>query len=217
MEQRKSPAEGQSAASPALPPWMHRTTSYAPDRRAKMLEHMARARSLPQAQTALAPQRSGKSGQDLLGDLIGHIVLSGVFALLFMSRVPLYIGAFLFLTDGERIESVLAKLGIRFEPDTIGPDIVKGFASWFGWFALLVALRDTVPAWLAPWMPPALSWSFIAGIAIAIALVETLAAHAMRRLLPWFGWESPPNGLAWTTIKLVIAIGLLAAVVLLGR
>ncbi|MGY8705136.1 hypothetical protein RAD16_05260 [Bradyrhizobium sp. 18BD] len=217
MEQRKLPAEGQPAASPALPPWMHRTTSYAPDRRATMLEHMARARSLPQPQTATAPQQSGKSGQDLLGDLIGHIVLFGVFALLFMSRVPLYIGAFLFLTDGERIESVLAKLGIRFEPDTIGPDIVKGFASWFGWFALLVALRDSAPTWLAPWMPPALSWPVIAGTAIAVAVVETLAARAMRRVLPWFGWESSPNGLAWTTIKLVMAIGLLVAVVQLSR
>jgi len=38
----------------------------------------------------------------------------------------------------------------------------------------------------------------------------------MRQVLPWFGWESPPNGLAWSMIKLAVAIGLLAAVGLLG-
>lgn len=126
-----------------------------------MLEHMARTRSVPQRRTA-APavaEPSRNTGKDVIGDFVGHAILFGLIALLCQSRIPLYLGAYLFLTDGERIEAALGKLGIRLEPDTIGPEIIKGFASLFGWFALLVSLRSSVPTWLAPWMPPDLSWS----------------------------------------------------------
>jgi hypothetical protein len=181
-----------------------------------MLEHMARARSLPQRQAAAAPEPSRKGGKDVLGAAFGYAVLSGLIALLFQSRIPLYLGAFLFLTDGERIEAALGKFGIRLEPDTIGPEIIKGFVSLFGWFALLASLRSSVPAWLAPWMPPDLSWSSIAGIAVAFATVEAVVASTMRRALPWCGVEIRRNSLTWATIKLVIAIGVLALLVLLG-
>jgi hypothetical protein len=218
MAQRKSPSDDQAgSASPAPPPWMQRTAAYAPERRARMLEHMARARSLPRAKAASEPAHTG--GKNILADAYGYAVLFGIIALLFQSRVPLYLGAFLFLTDGERIELALAKIGIRLEPGTIGPDVIKGFASLFGWFALLASLKASVPAWLAAWMVPDASWSFIAGIALLLAIVEAVAARAMRRALPWFGFESTPNGLACATIKLVTALGalaLLALLVLLG-
>lgn len=219
MEQRQSTSDGQTGVAAAPPAWMRPTTPYAPDRRAKMLEHMARVRSLPQRQAAsvpAAPASSGQSGRDVLGDVIGHVVLFGVIALLFQSRVPLYIGAFLFLTDGARIESALGRIGIWFEPETIGPDIVKRSAFWFGWFALLASLKGSVPAWLAPWMPPAEPWPFIAGIALLLAIVEAVAALAMRRAWPWFGWEIRPDGPIWTTIKFAMAIGVLALLVLFG-
>jgi hypothetical protein len=217
MAQQNSPSEGQpGATSPAPPPWMQRTTPYAPERRARMLEHMARARSAPQSQAAAAPERSGKSGQDILGDAFGYAVLFGIIALLFQSRIPLYLGAFLFFTDGERIESALRAIGIRLEPDTIGPDLIKGFASLFGWFALLASLRASVPSWLATWMPTDTSWSAIAGIAIVFATVEAFAALAMRRALPAFGFQIRPDSLTATAIKLLIAVGLLALLVLLG-
>ncbi|MBM7482473.1 MULTISPECIES: hypothetical protein [Bradyrhizobium] len=89
-----------------------------------MLEHMARARSLPRATPALEPSHT--AGTNILGDACGYAVLFGIIALLFQSRVPLYLGAFLFFTDGERIELALAKIGIRLELGTIGPDIIKG-------------------------------------------------------------------------------------------
>jgi hypothetical protein len=214
MAQRKSPSDGQTGApASAPPPWMHRT-AYAPERRARMLEHMARARSLPQRQAATAASRT--SSRDILGDAFGYVVLFGAIALLFQSRVPLYFGAFLFFTDGARIESALATIGIRFEPDTIGPDVIKGFASLFGWFALLASLKGSAPAWLASWMPPTESWSFIAGIALALAVVEAFATLAMRHALPWFGFQTKPNNLTWTAIKFALAIGVLALLVLLG-
>lgn len=230
MEQRKSIPEGQSGAP--LPAWMQRTASYSPDRRAKMLEHMARARSVPPAQVAQArpakaqvaraqvaraqvaevTEPSRMSGWDILRDAYVCAVLSAIIAFIFQSRVPFYLGAFMFLTDGERIESALGRVGIRFEPGAIGPDIVKGFISLFGWFALLASLRSSAPAWLATWMPPTdPSWSFIAGIALAFVILETLATRAMRRGLPWFGWDN----LTWKIGKLALAIGALALLVLL--
>jgi hypothetical protein len=217
MAQQNSPSEGQPGiASPTPPPWMQRATPYAPERRARMLEHMARARSAPQPQAASAPERSGKSGQDILGDAFGYTVLFGIIALLFQSRVPLYLGAYLFFTDGERIESALRAIGIRLESNTIGPDLIKGFASLFGWFALLASLRTTVPTWLAAWMPTDTSWSAMAGIAIVFATVEACAALAMRRALPAFGFQIRPDSLTATAIKLLIAVGLLALLMLLG-
>jgi hypothetical protein len=215
MAQEKSPSDDQAGiASPAPPPWIHRTAAYAPERRARMLEHMARARSLPRA--TAAPETSQAAGTTIVSDAFGYAVLFGMVALLFQSRVPLYLGAFLFFTDGERIELALGKIGIRLEPGTIGPDIIKGFVSLFGWFALLASLKASVPAWLAAWMLPDASWSFLAGIALLFVIVEAFATRAMRHALPWFGFERGPGNQTCATIKLVMAIGVLALLVLLG-
>jgi hypothetical protein len=217
MTERKSPSDDQAGiASPAPPPWMHRTAAYVPERRARMLEHMARARSLPQRQATAAPQPLHMAGTNIFADAYGYAVLFGIIALLFQSRVPLYLGAFLFFTDGERIELALGKIGIRLEPGTIGPDIIKSFASLFGWFALLASLKPSVPAWLAAWMLPDASWSFLAGIALLFVIVEAFATRAMRHALPWFGFERGPGNQTCATIKLVMAIGVLALLVLLG-
>ncbi|MFK4507732.1 hypothetical protein LPJ38_23895 [Bradyrhizobium daqingense] len=151
MEQRETISEEQSGvALPTLPPWMRPAAPYAPDRRARMLEHMARTRTQPQAIAAQPPAQSSRAAvMAILGDAFGYAVLFAIIALLFQSRVPLYVGAFVFLADGPRIESALGAIGIRFEPDTIGPDIIKSSVFWFGWIALLVSIRDAVPAWLA--------------------------------------------------------------------
>jgi len=211
MAQRRPPPEGSSAAPPA---WIHRTAPSAPGRRATMLAHMARARSHPRRQTVTATSRTG--GLDILVDAFGYVILFGATALLFQSRIPLYLGAFLFLDDGERIERALGTIGIRFEPDAVGPDIIRAFAALFGWFALLASLRAPAPAWLAAWMPPDTSWSFIAGTALAVAVVEAFAKLAMRHALPWLGLQTRPDSLRWTVIKLALAIGVLALLVLLG-
>ncbi|PWE78892.1 hypothetical protein XF30_21245 [Bradyrhizobium sp. SUTN9-2] len=202
---------------PALPTWLRHPRQHAPHRRAKMLAHMAHLQSLPERQAALtppSPERSGQAVADILGDAFGYIVLFGVIALLFHSRVPLYLGAFLFLTDGERIESALASIGIRLEPEMIGQDLVKRFVFWFGWFALLGPLKASVPAWLASWLPPTQSWSSLAGIAILLALVEALTGLALRRALPRLRWEIRPNVLIWTMIQFAFAA--LAILVLFG-
>ena len=215
MAQHKSPSDDQAGiASPAPPPWIHRSAAYAPERRARMLEHMARARSRPRAPAVSEPLHT--AGTTVVSDAFGYAVLFGIIALLFQSRVPLYLGAFVFFTDGERIELALGRIGIRLEHGTIGPEIIKGFVSLFGWFALLASLRASVPAWLATWMLPDTSWSFLAGIALLFAIVEAFATRAMQHALPWFGFERRPSGLACATIKLAMALGVLALLVLLG-
>ncbi|WP_246709030.1 MULTISPECIES: hypothetical protein [Bradyrhizobium] len=222
MEQGKPTLEGQSGLpSTTTTPlaWMRRTAPYSPERRAKMLEHMARARSAPRPQADFAPAApvpSGSSAKDAVSDVIAYVVLFGVGGLLFQSHVPLYFGAFLFLTDGERIERALASIGIRLEPETIGPDLVKRSVFWFGWFALLGALKGSVPVWLAPWMPPTESWPSLAGIALLLAVVEALTALALRRALPRLGWEIRPDAPTWRTIQFAGAAAALTILVLFG-
>ncbi|MBR0901397.1 hypothetical protein JQ588_01965 [Bradyrhizobium liaoningense] len=218
MEQRKSISEDQSGvALPVPPPWMRRATPYAPDRRAQMLEHMARARSQSQAIAAPPPAQPPLAAvAAILGDAFGYAVLFGIMALLFQSQVPLYVGAFLFLADGPRIESALGAIGIRIESDTIGPDLIKGSVFWLTWIAMLVSIRGSVPAWLASWMPPTLSWSAIAGIALGLAIFDALAALTLRRAGLRFGLAISPDNLIWTMVKVVIVVGVLALLVLLG-
>lgn len=98
------------------------------------------------------------------------------------------------------------------EPDAVGPELIKGFASWFGWIALLASLRASAPIRLAPFLPPSQSWDFIASIALALSAVEALGALAMRRARLWFGSERRLDSLTFTTIKFLIAIGALMLV-----
>ena len=84
----------------------------------------------------------------------------------------------------------------------IGADIIKRFPFWFGWFALLGTLKTAVPSWLAPWMPPAESWSSLAGIGLLLAVIEAFAALGMRRALPALCLKIGPNGLTWTRSSL---------------
>jgi hypothetical protein len=218
MEQRKSASEGQSgvpSTMPALPPWMHRTTQQAPDRRAKMLEHMACARSLPQPQAATtpaAPEPSRKTGKEYVADFIGRMMLFGLIGLVFQSRFPLCLGVFFFFSDGEFVEWVLRKLGIRLEPDTVGSDAIKSLPFFFGWAALLAYWKDTLPAWLVPSMPATMSLSFLVGTAFEIAAIVAASAAVMRRVLPWVGLDIRPNSLAWTTIQILVCLGFLALV-----
>jgi hypothetical protein len=207
MEQRKSTSEGQSGAPstmPAAPPWLRHTTQHPPERRARMLEHMARARSAPQPQAAASPaaaEPSDKSAKEYVADFIARMILFGLIGLVFQSRFPLYLGAFFFLTDGAFVEWVLRKAGIR-------------FVSWFGWGTLLASWKASAPVWLMPWMPPNGSWSFIGATALLLGIIEAIASVIMRRVLPWFGLRIRPDSLAWTPIQLLIGLGLLAPLIL---
>ncbi|WP_245305371.1 MULTISPECIES: hypothetical protein [unclassified Bradyrhizobium] len=220
MEQRESTSDGQSGAPPTMPvapPWLRHTTHHPPERRARMLDHMARARSAPQPQAAtssVAAEPSDKGAKEYVAHFIARMILFGLIGLVFQSRFPLYLGAFFFLTDGAFVEWVLRKAGIRFEPDAIGPDLVRCFVSWFGWGTLLASWKASAPVWLMPWMPPNGSWSFIGATALMLASVEAIASVIMRRVLPWFGLRIRPDSLVWTPIQLLVGLGLLAPLIL---
>ncbi|QPF88688.1 hypothetical protein [Bradyrhizobium commune] len=216
IEHSKSDGQlGISSAATAPPPWIRRTTPYAPDRRARMLEHMARARSQPQSQAATSPSEpADKSVMEYVVDFAFRMILFGLIGLVFQSRFPLCLGLFFFFTDGEFIEWVLRKSGIRFEPDAIGPDIVRCFVSWFGWGTLLASWKSSAPQWLMSWMPPGTSWSFIAVSSLLLAIVDAVAATIMRRALPWFGLKIGRDSLAWTPIQFLVFVGLLAPLIL---
>jgi len=77
-------------------------------------------------------------------------------------------------------------------------------------------LNGSVPALIARWLPQAESWSVIAGIALLLACIEVFGSLAMGRILVWSGLEHRVRGLTWTAIKLLIALGLLALLVLFG-
>ena len=65
-------------------------------------------------------------------------------------------------------------------------------------------------------MPPAASWSAIAGIAVVFATVEASAGLATRHALPWVGFQIRPDSRTATAIRLLMALGLLALLLLLG-
>lgn len=77
-------------------------------------------------------------------------------------------------------------------------------------------IEGSVPALIARWLLPAESWSAIAGIALLFACIEVFGSLAIRRVLVWSGLEHRVRGLIWTAIKLLIALGLLALLVLFG-
>jgi hypothetical protein len=58
--------------------------------------------------------------------------------------------------------------------------------------------------------------SFLAGIALLLAIVEAFTALALRRALPQLGLRISPNGLTSTTIQFGMAVGALALLVLFG-
>ncbi|OAF19585.1 hypothetical protein [Bradyrhizobium neotropicale] len=218
MEQGKSASDSRTGApstGAALPLWLRAPNMRLPlGRRATMLEHMARARPQSQRQAAVSPTAPfHKSGRDLFADFLGHVVLFGIIGLLFQSRFPLCLGLYSFFTDEERVEWAFRKIGIRFEPETIGPDLLKCFVSWLGWIWLLASWKDSAPAWLAPWMPPSASWSFVGGAAFVFAIVEAISTAMMRRTLPWLGLEIRPDSLGWTAIKFLAGACLLAALI----
>jgi hypothetical protein len=125
------------------------------------------------------------------------------------------LGAFLFFTDAAFVTWALETIGIRVIPDTLAAEFIRFFVFLIGWGALLGHWNDSAPAWLLPWMPPSVSWSFLAGIALLFAFVMTISAAIMRWGLRRAGFGIKPGSLGWTTIQLLIGLGLVWLLALL--
>lgn len=125
------------------------------------------------------------------------------------------LGLFLFFTDEALIAWVFQKIGIRFVPDTLGPEFIKAFALLFGIWVLLIHWRDSAPNWLAPRLPPDGPWfvtllGFVVLPALGIAVLKTGFVAVVRKLLPQF--ELTPDqdwailGLRWLGVGVALSL-----------
>jgi hypothetical protein len=122
---------------------------------------------------------------------------------------------FFFFTNDELIERVLHKVGIRLVPDSLGATFVKAFV-WVAGASILFALwKASAPAWLSSWLPPDMPWSFVAGAALAGAVLNAISTAFVRRVLPWVGIETARGTLAWTIIQGLVGFAMLGLLVLL--
>jgi hypothetical protein len=175
--------------------------------------------SVPARESAQGAQSSDASEQSRRGFIkyVVHFILFmiffGVIGFLFSSWFPVALGLFLFFTDGDFIEWVLWKVGIRLVPDTLGPEFIKAFVFLFGLWILLAYWRDSAPAWLSPWIPPSASWYFIAGAAFGCAVLQIISVAVVKKLLPQFGIDLAPGrqGLA-----ILVVLGMLIGLVMLA-
>jgi len=149
---------------------------------------------------------------------IGCMTFWGFIGLLSSSSFPIGVGLFFFFTDDAFIEWVLQKIGIRFVPDTFGPEFIKALVFLFGVWVLLAHWKDSVPKWLSAWLPPDGAWSAVALAALTCAVLKTTSAAVIRKLLPKFGIEIAPGrqdlailGLMGVGVALLTFVPMLAA------
>jgi hypothetical protein len=144
------------------------------------------------------------------------MLIFGVIAGLLRSRFPIHLGLFFFFTNEGLIERVLRKAGIRLVPGSPGATFVNAFVWLSGVLILFARWKDAAPAWLASWLPPNAPWSFIAGVALGLAVLEATSTAAVRRVLPWFGIEIPRDSLAWTVTQGLVGFVTLGLLFLLS-
>jgi hypothetical protein len=140
-------------------------------------------------------------------------ILFGAIGFLFSSWFPVALGVFLFFTNDEFIEWTLQKVGIRFVPDTLGPEFIKAFVFFTGLWMLLAYWQDSAPAWLSPSLPAGISWLFIAGAALGCAVLKITSVAIVKKLLPQFGIEIARGRQSWA---ILVVLGVLIALVILA-
>ena len=154
-------------------------------------------------------QRGGKYFAE---HLIFTVVVGALIGALFRSWFPLALGAFFFFADDAFIEWALQKIGIRFVPDTLGPEFINAFVFLTG-AAVLVA-HWGAPKWLAPWLPPGnASWIFIAGAALVYAVLQISSVAVVRHMLPRAGIVIAPNSQKWAILGLT-GLAILAVIII---
>jgi hypothetical protein len=144
-----------------------------------------------------------------------YMIFFGFIGALLSSWLPVGIGAFLFFTNDQFIKWVLEKTGIRLVPGALASEFVSAFVFMIGLLVLLTYWKGSAPAWLSPWLPPVVSWSFIAAIALVCAVVRIISATVMRKLLPWVGFKITPNSAAWVITEGLVVLGMLGLLLLL--
>jgi len=209
---------GAPADAAATYPWstLFRSAQSDVDRLASRIAAIAAAGD--EGEGGVAPDASDqsrptpRSAGDFLSLFTGHLMLFGLVGLLLQSWLPVGFGLLLSFPTNDFIEWAFRKIGIRFVPDALGPQFIKALVFMTGWFALLAYWKQSAPAWLSPLMPADASWSTIAATALGAAVLTTVSASLVRRLLPRAGIAPAPDSLRWTTIEFVVALVMLGIV-----
>jgi hypothetical protein len=164
-----------------------------------------------QSSDASGPSRPW-GGREFVTHFIFLMVVFGLIGFFFSSWFPSALGLFLFFTNDDFIEWLLQKIGIRLVPDTLGPEFIKAFVFLFGLWTLLVAWKDSAPAWLLPRIPPSDSWYIIGGGALFCAVLKIISVAVVRKLLPQFGIEIAPGR---QNLAILVVLGMLIGLALL--
>ena len=86
---------------------------------------------IPAARSIELQSPPGSVGE-YVGRTLGYTVIFGVLGIFFQSRFPLALGAFLFVADEKFIQWAMAKVGIRFVPDTLWAGVHRCFRVFRG-------------------------------------------------------------------------------------
>jgi hypothetical protein len=169
----------------------------------------------PPGKAAAAAASAWQSGLKTAGkyanQLLGTVVLFGFISILFWSWFPLALGLFFFVNDDQFIEWVLASVGIRLVPDTLGSHAVRAFVFLAALGAVCTTWKNSVPVPLAPWVPVDGSWLETAGAALVIAVLAVASRWVTRHILPRIGIERPTDTMR-LAVEGVFVLALLAAV-----
>jgi len=172
----------------------------------------------PAADPAEVPADSPRAQWGVLEWVVSfvcYMLFFGVIAGFVQSRFPIDLGLFFFFTKDELIEWVLRKVGIRLVPDSVGATFVQAFVWVTGASILFTRWQAAAPAWLSSWLPPDPPWSFVAGAALACAVLVAASTAVVRRVLPWFGVVIARGSLAWTLTEGLVGFAMLGLMVLL--
>lgn len=170
----------------------------------------------PKGEAAAVPApsaslKSQKSGLEYAKQLFGYAVIFGFIGILFGSWFPPALGAFLFFTDNDFIDWALQRIGIGLTPNSIGAQFVRSFVFLAGLGALIANWKDSLPAWLLPWLPFGMSWPVTAAMAAGVAVFSLFSAWVTKHLLASVGIERPTRTLT-IAIDGVMVLTLLALV-----
>lgn len=200
---------GTPAPAPTPPTWLRQTTQLVPDRRRRMLEHMARYKFVAK-RPAHGSSEDPPRAVVFIAKFVLYMVFFGFIGALASSLFPICLGLFLFFTADDFIEWALETTGIRLVPHAPGPDFIKFFVFAFGWGLLLGSWRDSAPAWLEPLLPPKAPWPFFAGTALLMAATAAIAAAIAGLVAPRAKDQSAGESLGRRTAKFLICLVVLA-------
>ncbi|MDB5600069.1 MAG: hypothetical protein JWN71_2113 [Xanthobacteraceae bacterium] len=162
-------------------------------------------------QTGGASDASASSlprGKDFFGKFILYALVFGVVSAVLSSKLPVAIGAILFVSNDDFIAWVLRKVGIQLVPDSLGANFISACVFLTTAWVLLAYCRESLPASLSSAVPASFSWAMVGVGALGCAALAFVATAATR-LLPRVGIHVRPDSVAGALTRGVIGFSIL--------